>query len=288
MVETRAQARGYSSAQPQAKKSAPKTNSSKPTAAPSKKRKVASVNNRGPKTSKAPEAKRPKTETEAAKPAAPSSKVDGEKLDNLMAKYGHPPLSDIGVHVDKMKPSEQVMVHIFNAMLSSGRISHSIAAKSVKCLIDAGYADLTTLKASTWQKRTEVLTEGGYTHYREKTATALGELAELIEEKYAGDASNIFPSKDEKDSVGTLSTRIKEIKQIGTVGVDVFIASTQGIYTPVAPYLDQRSLKTAKQIGLSEEIEDLYEALGNDERKMAELNVALTTVRLEKKEKEFR
>jgi hypothetical protein len=40
------------------------------------------------------------------------------------------------------------------------------------------------LHESTWEQRTEVLTEGGYTHYREKTATAFGELAKLMEDKY--------------------------------------------------------------------------------------------------------
>ena len=43
---------------------------------------------------------------------------------------------------------------------------------------------MNVLKKSSWEERTQVLTEGGYTRYREKTATALGELADLILEKY--------------------------------------------------------------------------------------------------------
>jgi hypothetical protein len=53
------------------------------------------------------------------------------------------------------------------------------------------------LKESTWERRTEVLTEGGYTHYREKMATFLGDLVELVEGRYKGDVANILPNKTE-------------------------------------------------------------------------------------------
>ena len=69
-------------------------------------------------------------------------------------------------------------------MLTSARISHKLAYQSLQCLIEAGYHEIERLKKSTWQERTEVLTKGGYTRYREKTATALGELADLVEKKY--------------------------------------------------------------------------------------------------------
>jgi len=69
-------------------------------------------------------------------------------------------------------------------MLTSARINHELAYKSLQCLIEAGYHDLTTLQKSIWKERTEVLTKGGYTRYREKTATALGELAEFVRQKY--------------------------------------------------------------------------------------------------------
>lgn len=69
-------------------------------------------------------------------------------------------------------------------MLTSARISHVLAYESVKCLLEANYHHIATLKKSSWQERVEVLTKGRYTRYREKTATALGELAELIEDKY--------------------------------------------------------------------------------------------------------
>ena len=69
-------------------------------------------------------------------------------------------------------------------MLTSARISYRLAYKSVKCLIEAGYHNIKVLQKSSWDERTKVLTEGGYTHYREKTATALGELADFVTTQY--------------------------------------------------------------------------------------------------------
>lgn len=71
-----------------------------------------------------------------------------------------------------------------NAMISSTRISHNIAEETVKCLIEENYHHIDVLEESTWEKRTQVLTKGGYTHYREKTATALGDMATLLRDKY--------------------------------------------------------------------------------------------------------
>ena len=108
------------------------------------------------------------------------------KIHSLIEEYGKAPLSGLPLDdIDKPIPST-LLAHLYNAILSSARISHEIAHHSVKCLIEAGYADIKTLKKSSWQERTEVLTKGGYTHYREKTATYLGEMQELIEHKYCG------------------------------------------------------------------------------------------------------
>ena len=74
-----------------------------------------------------------------------------------------------------------MLAHIFNAMLTSARISHELATKSVMCSIEAKYHGLETLKKSSWEERTGVLTRGGYTRYREKTAKGLGEVAQFIE-----------------------------------------------------------------------------------------------------------
>ena len=87
------------------------------------------------------------------------------------------------VKVDEAMP-ETILALVYMALLTSARISHVLAYESVKCLLEAGYHDIKKLKQSTWEERTEVLTKGEYTRYGEKTATALEELADFINEQY--------------------------------------------------------------------------------------------------------
>lgn len=88
------------------------------------------------------------------------------KIHQLISQYGELPLSQTDL-ADADKPTpETVMALLLNAMLSSSRISHALAARTVALVIKAGYHKLDVLKNSTWEERTEVLTEGGYTHYR--------------------------------------------------------------------------------------------------------------------------
>ena len=104
---------------------------------------------------------------------------------NVLEKYGETPLKDL---VDNSWPESQVvMAHILNAMLSSARISHDIARSTLKALLDAKYNDLEVLHKSSWDERTEVLTKGGYVRYRERMANFLGDLMELMKEKYGTD-----------------------------------------------------------------------------------------------------
>ena len=120
------------------------------------------------------------TKSADSKPEASSH----PKIKSLIEKYGSIPLSDTELE-DPMSPKpETILALLLNAMFSSARISHELAAKTIATAIKADYHKIDTLRKSSWDERTQVLTEGGYTRYREKTATALGELVELIDEKY--------------------------------------------------------------------------------------------------------
>lgn len=153
----------------------------------------------------------------------------------------------------------------------------------MKCLIEAEHHNIETLSKSTWQERTEVLTKGGYTRYREKTATALGDLADFVNNKYDGDLNNLLNKAD--SSAAQVRSLLKEIKGIGNVGIDIFCDTAQGIWPCLAPFIDPRSMKTAQQCGLGEEIDAIWDTIGKD--RMCRLAAALTTLRLEEKEKEL-
>ncbi|KAL9017311.1 MAG: hypothetical protein Q9185_005368 [Variospora sp. 1 TL-2023] len=232
------------------------------------------------------ETKHSSTERKASKPTA-SAKQDSvpAKVEQLISTYGTLPLADLDLPNPSESSPENVLALVYNAMLTSARISHELARKSVKCLIEAGYQDIAVLSKSTWKERTEVLTKGGYTRYREKTATGLGELADFVKEKYDNDLNNLLKAADSSPS--NIRTRLKEVKGIGNVGLDIFCDTAQHIWPCLAPFIDPRSMKTAQQCGLGDDVDKIWGAVDEDAERMCRLAAALTTVRLEKKEKEF-
>lgn len=106
------------------------------------------------------------------------------KIQKFISEHGTLPLEDAGL-ADPDKPTpETVLAYVLDSLLKATRISHNISDGAVHHLIKSGYQDVQKLKNSTWEERAEVLTEGGYSRYREKTATELGDLADLLLEKY--------------------------------------------------------------------------------------------------------
>lgn len=147
-----------------------------------------------PTASKNQSSKKPKTESkpgsEHAKkptnqePSASTPPSRNPKIQTLLSSYGSTPLSSTALTSPTTPSASTLLAHLLNALLSSARLSHDLAARTVATVIRAGWHHLDVLKATSWQQRTEVLTEGGYTRYREKTATGLGELVEFLEREY--------------------------------------------------------------------------------------------------------
>ncbi|OAA54552.1 hypothetical protein SPI_08798 [Niveomyces insectorum RCEF 264] len=205
---------------------------------------------------------------------------------DVVAKYGGPPVN--GLVDDKWPRSEIVLADILYALLSSARVSHEIAIKALACLLDEHYQDLETLRQASWDRKTQVLTQGGYARYRERAANFFDELVELLEDKYGGDPAKILPDGQKGDAARkTLTARLQEIKGLGPVATDIFIGSIQNVVPTVAPFLDARSRKTAAQIGLGQDVDAMFADLGRDAKEMAKLEVALTQIRFAKKEAEF-
>ena len=225
------------------------------------------------------------TRSSRSKSGRKASGPDKSKLDAILSAYGVLPLQHLGLDKPNEATPETILALVLHAMLTSARISHQLAYKSIKAVINAGYHKFETLKKSTWEERTEVLTEGGYTRYREKTATALGELAEFMEREYKGDLNNLLERAN--SSPATVRKLLQEIKGIGKVGVDIFCDTAQHVWPSLGPFIDSRSLDTAERCGLGRDVNAIWEAVGKDPEEMCKLASALTNIRLEKLEHEF-
>ena len=69
--------------------------------------------------------------------------------------------------------------------------------------------------------------------------------------------------------------------------MDIFHDTAQHVWPSLAPFIDPRSLKTAEHIGLGDDVNSLWEQVRKDATEMSKLAAALTTIRLDKREKEF-
>ena len=93
-------------------------------------------------------------------------KIENKKVEKLLQQYVDLPLSKTDLDEPGKATPDTLLAMLLHAILSSTRVSHAIAAKTTDLVIKAGYHKLDVLKQSTWDERTEVLTSGGYTHYR--------------------------------------------------------------------------------------------------------------------------
>lgn len=226
-----------------------------------------------------------KKQKQEAEPGT-DNRISTATLQKIIDKYGNAPLSTYENISDADKPTAAtILAHVLHAMLTSARISHAIASRSVQALLTNNYHDIKTLSSSSWERRTEVLTEGGYTRYREKTATGLDDLADFVQDRYDGDLNNL--RKEANDMPEQIRAKFKEIKGLGDVGVSILCDSLQGLWPCLAPFVDSRSLATADKLGLPSDAAALFDGVEKDPMKMARLCTALTSVRLDKKGKEF-
>ncbi len=157
------------------------------------------------------------------------------------------------------------------AHLLSARISSDIAVAVARALFDAGMRDPRRMAEATWQQRVDALGEGGYRRYDERTATQLGEAAELVNREYGGDLRRMREAGDPKKLLA-------EIKGIGPAGVNIFLREVQGVWPEFAPYFDRKALEGAERVGLPKSAEALGRLVA--EKDLPRLAAALVRVAL--------
>ncbi|MFF5937980.1 endonuclease [Streptomyces sp. NPDC012508] len=146
---------------------------------------------------------------------------------------------------DTPQPLYQLLVL---AHLLSARIRAATAVAAAEALFEAGMRTPRRMREASWQQRVDALGEGGYRRYDERTATQLGEEAELVLDKYDGDLRRMREAAD--GDVDAMREALQEMPGIGPAGADIFLREAQGIWPELAPYLDERVLEGARRTGL--------------------------------------
>lgn len=157
------------------------------------------------------------------------------------------------------------------ADLLSARIRADVAVTTARSLFDAGMGDPRGMADATWQERVDALGEGGYRRYDERTATQLGEVAELVQREYGGDLRRMR-------SAGDPGKLLREFPGIGPMGADIFLREVQGIWPETAPHIDRKALDGAERLGLPTTPEALARLV--DREDLPRLAAALVRVAL--------
>ena len=202
----------------------------------------------------------------------------------LLKQFGRTFAEELGIKVEANTPSALFCLLLF-ALLSSTRISHNIAMKATRVLMQRGWKTPDKLAATTWKERVKALDEAGYARYDERTATMVGETAQTIIDRYDGDlrklrqAAQLNPAIERK--------LLKEFKGIGDVGVDIFFREVQIAWQELFPFLDERALTSARSLGLPSNPDALARLVRN-RREFVRLAAALVRVGFELKRGDFR
>jgi hypothetical protein len=99
-----------------------------------------------------------------------------------------------------------------------------------------------------WQQRVDALGRGHYKRYDERTATILGDGAELLAGRWRGDLRKL---RDEAaGDTGRLVSLLTDFPGIGPAGADIFLREVQAVWPAVFPYVDERVLAAARKAGL--------------------------------------
>jgi endonuclease III len=204
-------------------------------------------------------------------------------IKTLLKRYGRTFAEDLGIEAEANQPSPLFCL-LVSAMLFSTRISHNVAERTARVLFDHGWTTPEKMAAATWEQRVEALDEGGYVRYDERTATMLGEMAEVLLKTYQGDLRRLREAAD-RDPAHERQL-LDQFKGIGEVAVNIFFREAQLAWPELYPFADARTLACAKALGLPADAKKLA-ALVEGRRQFVRLVAAMIRVDLEHKRDEI-
>ncbi|MFF4342895.1 endonuclease [Kitasatospora sp. NPDC001540] len=164
----------------------------------------------------------------------------------LLAEHGRTYAEEAGITLrDRPSPLYRLLVL---TVLSSIRIRAATAVAAARELSRAGLRTPRAMADAAWQDRVDALGRAHYVRYDESTATALGDGARLVLERWRGDLRRMAAEAD--GDPGALRALLREVPRIGPVGADVFCREAQAVWPWLRPSFDARACRAARNLGL--------------------------------------
>ena len=169
-----------------------------------------------------------------------------QDVERLLEQSGETYAHEAGIHLED-KPSPLYQLLVLTTVLST-RISAEIAVAAARELFKGGWRTPRAMAAASWQDLVDVLGRAHYRRYDESTATALGEGANLLIQRWHGDLRRLRQEAD--GDPGQIRRLLQEVPRIGPVGAEIFCREVQGLWEELRPSFDKRALDGAEKNGL--------------------------------------
>jgi endonuclease III len=194
-----------------------------------------------------------------------------ELLDRCGSLYAQ----DAGIKLaDRPGPLYQLLVL---AILLSTPIPAETGSAAARELFAAGYRSPKAMSEASWQDRVDALGRGHYRRYDERTATMLGDGADLLSRKWHGDLRRLRDHAG--GEAGAIASMLTEFSGVGPTGASIFLREVQDTWPTVAPYVDAKVTSGARRVRLPYDRESLAKLLA-DSGQPARLAAALVRVSL--------
>ncbi|MFJ1593471.1 endonuclease [Kitasatospora albolonga] len=166
--------------------------------------------------------------------------------DALVENCGRTYAEEAGIRLKNTpQPLYQLLVL---SLLLSARIRAPVAVAAARALYGHGLRTPRRMADATWQQRVDALGEGHYRRYDERTATQLGEGAELVLDIWRGDLRRLREEADgDRDR---LMEGLRRVPGIGPAGADIFVREVQSLWPEIGPWTGTKAVRGAERLGL--------------------------------------
>jgi len=193
----------------------------------------------------------------------------------LLDRGGSLYAEDAGIKLaDRPGPLYQLLVL---ATLLSAPIPAETGIAAARELFAAGYRSPKAMSEASWQDRVDALGRGHYRRYDERTATMLGDGADLLSGKWHGDLRRLRDQAGGETSA--IASALTEFSGMGPTGASIYLREVQDTWPAVAPYVDAKVTSGARRVRLPYDRESLAKMLA-DSGQPARLAAALVRVSL--------
>jgi endonuclease III len=193
----------------------------------------------------------------------------------LLERYGRPYAEQAGIRLaDRPGPLYQLFVL---STLLSARVPADVAVAAARELFAAGFRNAKAMSEAGWQDRVDALDRGGYVRYDERTASVLGDDADLLAQRWHGDLRRL---RDQAGGdPGMTEALLAGFPGLGGAGASIFLREAQAVWPAVAPYVDAPMTSGARRVGLPDSRSSLASLLSGSGQP-AQLAAALVRVSL--------